>query len=176
MLYNLFWREPRMVSIENPILGYKLDPGEPGIPYSAPASRSILRVLSQEISNLMAFKKEAVRNGGYVIYGRISLDLRKRGSFLAATAGKTQVYIYYPGREEKTSEQRFYLPQIKNTSVRELERKINELERKYHSSSDPFERQNIRRNIIRLRLALNALKSGLNIPEFLIGVLIDHLV
>ena len=165
-----------MISIENPILGYKLDPGEPGIPYSAPASRSILRVLSQEISNLIAFKKEAMRNGGYVIYGKISLDLRKRGSFLAAVAGKTQVYIYYPNREERMNEQKFYLPQVKHTSVRELERKINELERRYYSSDDPIERQNIKRDITRLRFALNALRSGLRVPEFLLGVLIDHLV
>ena len=165
-----------MISIENPVLGYKLDPGEPGIPYSAPASRSVLRVLSQEISNLIAFKKEALENGGYVIYGRISLDLRKRGSFLAAVAGKTQVYIYYPGKKETSNEQEFYLPQVRHTSVRELERKINELERKLYSSSDPIERQNIKRDLTRLRLALNTLRSGLKIPEFLLGVLIDHLV
>jgi len=74
------------------------------------------------------------------------------------------------------NEQKFYLPQVKHTSVRELERKINELERRYYSSDDPIERQNIKRDITRLRFALNALRSGLRVPEFLLGVLIDHLV
>ncbi|MCD6552090.1 hypothetical protein, partial [Thermotoga sp.] len=109
--------------ISNPVLGYKLDPGEPGIPYSAPASRSVLRVLSQEISNLVAFKKEALREGGYVIYSNIALDMRKRGSFLAAIAGRTQVYIYTPADQNtgKTSELQ--------DKQEEIERKILELQR-----------------------------------------------
>ncbi|MFN3284338.1 MAG: hypothetical protein ACK40Q_08930, partial [Pseudothermotoga sp.] len=85
--------------LQNPILGYRLDPGEPGLSHSAPASRSILRVLSQEISNWLAFKREAERNGGVIIQGGITLDLRKRGSFLAAIAGKTTAWIYYPSQQ-----------------------------------------------------------------------------
>ncbi|GAB6188654.1 hypothetical protein JCM30566_03930 [Marinitoga arctica] len=84
--------------IVNPLLGYKLDPGEPGLPSSSPASLSIMRVLSQETGNLMAFKKDAAQNGGYVVYSKISLNMEKRGSFLAAIAGKTQVMIIYKNK------------------------------------------------------------------------------
>jgi len=64
------------------MLGYKLDPGEPGIPSGAPASQSVLRVLNQELANYMDFKKQAAEQGGFVIGGGIYLDLRRRGSFL----------------------------------------------------------------------------------------------
>ncbi|HOJ94631.1 MAG TPA: hypothetical protein PK390_05295, partial [Fervidobacterium nodosum] len=61
--------------IVNPTLGYKLDPGEPGIPSGAPASKSVLRVLGQELANYMDFKKQAMEKGGFIIAGGIFLDM-----------------------------------------------------------------------------------------------------
>ena len=156
--------------ISNPVLGYKLDPGEPGIPYSAPASRSVLRVLSQEISNLVAFKKEALREGGYVIYSNIALDMRKRGSFLAAIAGRTQVYIYTPADQNtgKTSELQ--------DKQEEIERKILELQRCLDQETDLVERERLKEDIERLKLALSVLRASFRTPELLVGALLDSLV
>jgi hypothetical protein len=156
--------------ISNPVLGYRLDPGEPGIPYSAPASRSVLRVLSQEISNLLAFKKEALREGGYVVYSNIALDMRKRGSFLAAIAGRTQVYIYTPVSQNGEKVNDFQDRQD------EIERKILELQRRLSQETDPVERERLKEDIERLKLALSVLKAGLRTPELLVGVLLDSLV
>lgn len=149
----------------NPTLGYRLDPGEPGLAYSAPASRSILRVLSQEISNLVAFKKEAMREGGYVVYSNISLDLRKRGSFLAAVAGRTQVLVYKPVERI-----------IEEDTRREIEDKINQLRAQLIRETNPLIKERLEEDIRRLEIALTVLKSGLKIPELLLGVLLDTLV
>lgn len=149
----------------NPTLGYRLDPGEPGLAYSAPASRSILRVLSQEISNLVAFKKEAMREGGYVVYSNISLDLRKRGSFLAAVAGRTQVLVYKPVERI-----------IAEDTRREIEDKINQLRAQLMRETNPLIKERLEEDIRRLEIALTVLKSGLKIPELLLGVLLDTLV
>ncbi|KAF2959783.1 hypothetical protein [Thermotoga sp. 38H-to] len=160
--------------ISNPVLGYKLDPGEPGIPHFAPASRSIMRVLSQEISNLIYFKKEALRKGGMIIYSNIALDLRKRGSFLAAVAGRTQVFIYTP--ETKSSERTHSLGSELQNKQQEIERKILELERRLKTETDPLERERLKEDLERLKLALNILKASLRAPELLVGVLLDSLV
>ncbi len=149
----------------NPTLGYRLDPGEPGLAYSAPASRSILRVLSQEISNLVAFKKEAMREGGYVVYSNISLDLRKRGSFLAAVAGRTQVLVYKPVERI-----------LEEDTRREIEDKINQLRAQLIRETNPLIKERLEEDIRRLEIALTVLKSGLKIPELLLGVLLDTLV
>ena len=149
----------------NPTLGYRLDPGEPGLAYSAPASRSILRVLSQEVSNLVAFKKEAMREGGYVVYSNISLDLRKRGSFLAAVAGRTQVLVYKPVERI-----------IEEDTRREIEDKINQLRAQLMRETNPLIKERLEEDIRRLEIALTVLKSGLKIPELLLGVLLDTLV
>lgn len=149
----------------NPTLGYRLDPGEPGLAYSAPASRSILRVLSQEVSNLVAFKKEAMREGGYVVYSNISLDLRKRGSFLAAVAGRTQVLIYKPAERI-----------LEEDTRREIEDKINQLRAQLMRETNPLIKERLEEDIRRLEIALTVLKSGLKIPELLLGVLLDTLV
>lgn len=149
----------------NPTLGYRLDPGEPGLAYSAPASRSILRVLFQEISNLVAFKKEAMREGGYVVYSNISLDLRKRGSFLAAVAGRTQVLVYKPVERI-----------LEEDTRREIEDKINQLRAQLIRETNPLIKERLEEDIRRLEIALTVLKSGLKIPELLLGVLLDTLV
>jgi len=124
-----------------------------------------LRVLSQEISNLVAFKKEAMREGGYVVYSNISLDLRKRGSFLAAVAGRTQVLVYKPVERI-----------LEEDTRREIEDKINQLRAQLIRETNPLIKERLEEDIRRLEIALTVLKSGLKIPELLLGVLLDTLV
>jgi len=160
----------------NPILGYKLDPGEPGLAYSAPASMSILRVLTQEVSNYLAFKREAMRKGGFIISGGIYLDLRKRGGFLAAVAGKTKVFMYIPGDKNTQRTQSSQNPnqsQDQLNSKQEIERKIQELQEKIAIAQDPLEREKLERELALLEMALNSFKAALQLPQFLIGALLD---
>ncbi len=158
----------------NPILGYKLDPGEPGLAHSAPASMSIMRVLNQELSNYLAFKKEAMKKGGFIIGGGIFLDLRRRGGFLAAVAGKTKVWMYIPGKRVKTGKNDGN--QETDSDVKtQLKDKINELRMKMDSTTDPAEKEKLQREIDMLELALNSFKASLMLPQFLIGSLLDTL-
>lgn len=146
--------------LENPILGYKLDPGEPGLSHSAPASRSILRVVSQEISNWLAFEREAAKNGGIIIHGGINLDLRRKGSFLAAVAGKTTAWIYYPNGEKVQDNSNEYKDQLR--------KQIRELENKLEAAINSHEKEKIEQQ-------LNFLKLMLNMPAKLIEDLLKPL-
>jgi hypothetical protein len=160
----------------NPILGYKLDPGEPGLAHSAPASMSVLRVLSQEVSNYLAFKREAMRQGGFIISGGIYLDLRKRGGFLAAVAGKTKVFMYIPGgknSQHNTKEGEDPRDQSEVQSRQEIERRIQELEQKISQTQDPVEREKLERELTLLEMALNSFNASLELPQFLVGALLD---
>jgi len=143
----------------NPTLGYKLDPGEPGLAYSAPASRSVIRVLSQELSNLIAFKNQALREGGVVIYSKISLDMQKRGMFLAAVAGKTEVKIYIPGDERKTfSNDNSMLYNLQGTDESQkfkLEKLKHLLELKLLTEKDPEKLQEIENKLMLIESILN---------------------
>ncbi len=159
----------------NPILGYKLDPGEPGLAHSAPASMSILRVLNQEISNYMAFKKKAMEKGGFIISGGIFLDLQRRGGFLAAVAGKTKVWMYIPG--DKRAGRIKGSTDIDETNMKaQIKKEIENLRIKMETATDPLEREKLSREIEMLELALNSFKAALMLPQFLIGSLLDTLV
>ncbi|WGS65049.1 hypothetical protein [Marinitoga aeolica] len=154
----------------NPLLGYRLDPGEPGLANSAPASLSIIRVLSQETGNLMAFKKEAARNGGYVVYSKISLDIQKRGAFLAAVAGKTQAMIIYKNKnsdnEENKNTSNIDNNKIDNNKnkkeqkIKKLEILIDQLKNYLNSESDPEIKSEIENKIKILENQLIMLKLG----------------
>ncbi|APT73896.1 hypothetical protein BW47_04890 [Thermosipho melanesiensis] len=153
--------------MSNPILGYKLDPGEPGLSHSAPASRSVLRVLNQELSNYYAFKRKAEKEGGFIISGGIYLDLRKRGSFLAAVAGKTKVWMYIPGKKENSKGQ--------PVDTRHISDKIREIEMKMKVETDPVKKEELKRQILLLEIAKNALMFGMAIPKYLLGILFDNI-
>ncbi|WP_052913147.1 MULTISPECIES: hypothetical protein [unclassified Marinitoga] len=152
----------------NPILGYKLDPGEPGIASGAPASMSIIRVLSQETGNLMAFKKEAIQNGGYVIYSKISLDIQKRGAFLAAVAGKTQVMIAYKNKMDNSPKNDDNiiennpnkLDNKKDDKIKRLEELINNLKNYIKTETDPDIKSELENKIKTLENKLLMLKLG----------------
>jgi len=87
------------LEISNPILYYKLDPGEPGLATPARASESVARVASHEIGNIVRFKKETSERGGIIVYSNIFLNMQFAGSFLAATSGLSEVYIIYPAKK-----------------------------------------------------------------------------
>ncbi|ONN27196.1 hypothetical protein XJ44_05275 [Thermosipho affectus] len=156
----------KVSAISNPMLGYKLDLGEPGLSHGAPASRSVLRVLNQELSNYFAFKRKAEKEGGYIISGGIYLDIRKRGSFLAAVAGKTKVWMYIPGRksEEKSTP----------VDTRHISDKIRQIEMKLKLEQDPVKREELKRQILLLEIAKNALAFGMSVPKYLLGILFDQ--
>ena len=160
----------------NPILGYKLDPGEPGLAHSAPASMSILRVLTQEVSNYLAFKREAVEKGGFIISGGIYLDLRKRGGFLAAVAGKTKVWMYIPGeRNARKEEEPDDVHRSREDEKAFLKDKLQELKMKLQITDDPQEKERLEREIALLEMALSSFKASLVLPQFLVGALLDTL-
>ncbi|MBM7558285.1 hypothetical protein [Marinitoga litoralis] len=147
----------------NPILGYKLDPGEPGIASSAPASLSIIRVLSQETSNLIAFKKQAAINGGYVVYSKISLDMQKRGAFLAAVAGKTEVKIAYPNENKDENKTNNNNDKSNKSEIKKLEDLINKLKKFLSSEDNPDIKKELENKIKSLESQLFLLKLGKNI-------------
>lgn len=89
------------LNITNPVLHYKLDPGEPGLATPTRASQSIAKVATHEGTNIRRFKMEALRKGGVVIYSNIHLNLEYKGSFLAATSGKSNALIIIPGKERE---------------------------------------------------------------------------
>lgn len=135
-------------SVSNPTLGYRLDPGELGLWNSVSAGRSILRVLTQEISNWLYFKRKVEREGGVIIQGGISLDLRKRGSFLAAVAGRTTVWVYYPGEKTQAN------PSMEQQYKQQIQEKIRELENQLNFAT-PEEKEKLEQQIQLLRMAMN---------------------
>ncbi|MDM7321347.1 MAG: hypothetical protein P3W91_006440, partial [Fervidobacterium sp.] len=149
------------------------------VPFGAPASQSFLRVMSQEFANYIDFKKQAAEQGGFIIYGGIYLDVQKRGSFLAAVAGKTKVLIYVPGQQNGNTSQENQQNKIgedSNLKRNEIERKIDELYRKLQQTVDPTEREKLLQQILLLTMAINALMAGMKIPELLVGIILNTTV
>jgi hypothetical protein len=157
------------ISFDNPILYYKLDPGEMGIATPSTAMLSVARVAGHETGNAARMRAEAIANGGYVIYSAITLDMRKRGAFLAAVAGKTTVEVYYPhgkskvdnedGKKVKGEES---LSPIQNVEMK-LKNALSALRNILKSTVDSSERKRIKEKIAEIQNALNMLKMG-NIP------------
>ncbi|HOK87204.1 MAG TPA: hypothetical protein PKI14_06445 [Fervidobacterium sp.] len=134
----------------------------------------------------MDFKKQAAEQGGFVIGGGIYLDLRKRGSFLAAVAGETKVFMYVPGSKTdaigktpgqngENSDQNTSEP-TNDIRKSEVSEKIDELYRKLSTTSDPYEREKLEQQVIMLTMAMNALMFGMKMPEILIGMLLNTVV
>lgn len=86
------------IQFNNPVLHYRLDPGEPGIPYPSRASMSVARVASHEAGNIMRFRSKAAREGGIVVDTKIYLNRKQVGPYLAATSGYSEARIIYPDR------------------------------------------------------------------------------
>ncbi len=81
--------------LNNPTIGFKLDPGEPGIAGSAPASTSALKVIPHELANIRRFEAEARAKGGIVINEEITLDIQRVGSYLTVAGGHSKAVILY---------------------------------------------------------------------------------
>ena len=79
--------------INDPRIGYRLDPGEPGVLRSASASTSTLRVVEQEQRNLNRFRSRAVQEGKTVVFASIKYLRQFRGSFMATVGGETRVVL-----------------------------------------------------------------------------------
>ncbi len=101
-----------LTAVSNPILYYKLDPGEMGIAAPASASQSVLRVASHELGNIHRFEAEAMEKGGIVIYENIYLNRQFVGSFLAARSGESKAYIIFPKHKKVNTA----LPKNKETN------------------------------------------------------------
>ncbi len=84
----------------DPMLYYKLDPGEWGSSAPATAATSISRVASHESANIQRFEHKAAQKGCYVIGKDLYLNLNKEGSYLAATSGRSSVLTYCPKKEK----------------------------------------------------------------------------
>jgi len=82
--------------LNNPVLGYRLDPGEPGVLRSSSARDSARAVTSQEQHNSHRLQSEALMSGRIVVATNISYSHARAGSYMAVTAGLTTV-ISKPG-------------------------------------------------------------------------------
>ena len=106
----------------NPILYYKLDPGEWGSSAPATAGSSVAHVSSHESSNILRFESEAARKGCYVIAKDLYLNLQQDGMYLAATSGRSSVITYCPKKEKEQA--------IRGNLGSEIDKKIHQYNRK----------------------------------------------
>ncbi len=115
----------------NPVLGYRLDPGEPGMLRRAKASESFIEVSAQERRNINRLKTQAVREGRQVLFARIKYTYGIDGSYSSLRAGETTVVSKKaekqnpvikenPDKEEELLEN----PLIKNAEDEELEENL----------------------------------------------------
>ncbi|MCS7233175.1 MAG: hypothetical protein N3C62_04375 [Synergistetes bacterium] len=171
--------------IENPILYYRLDPGEMGLAIPARASESILRVSSHEVANIRRFEAEAAQREGVVIYKNVSLDLAFEGSFLAARAGKSEVRVIY-----KKSGGRIVLERIEDPDVNRermkfsLERKKELLEQRKKAirrdtsldlDQKEFKIRNLERRIKEIERLIALLDTKLGVP-FMGAIFLNFMV
>jgi hypothetical protein len=87
---------PDPLRITNPTLGFRLDPGEPGMLRRGKASQATLLVTGQEHRNLVRLKSEAIREGRVVIHADTSYGRAFAGPYLTTTSGLTTVISRAP--------------------------------------------------------------------------------
>lgn len=180
--------------ITNPYLGYGLDPGERGLSLSSPASMSIMRVASHEARNIAQFKNKAAQEGGVVLYSDIDLTFRKRGSYLAAVAGKSTAVILYrkDSKDAKNIDGYMVSSQSekkdpnsiksenkdeksianKDKSKENVKKQIKDIENKLRLETDPKKREDLEKKLNLYKLLENFSKTGLS-PDFANGVNIN---
>lgn len=86
----------RPQALANPSLGFRLDPGEPGVLRQASASDSTLRVAEQEGRNTRRLEAQALREGRVVTRSVRTFTRGPEGSFLTTVAGLTRVESVEP--------------------------------------------------------------------------------
>ncbi len=106
----------------NPILYYKLDPGEWGSSAPATAGTSIAHVSSHESSNILRFESEATKKGCYVVAKDLYLNLQQDGMYLAATSGRSSVLTYCPKKDKEQA--------VKGNVGSEIDKKIHQYDKK----------------------------------------------
>jgi hypothetical protein len=179
--------------LSNPYLGYGLDPGERGLSLSSPASMSIMRVASHEARNIAQFKNKAAQEGGTVLYTDIDLTFRKRGSYLAAVAGKsTAVVLYRKDAEEARNIDNYMVSSqtqkrdpfsiegedeqenkiSSNSSGQNVEEQIKNIENKLRIENDPEKREELEQKLELYKLLKNFSNSGLS-ADFANGININ---
>ncbi len=79
------------LSMNDPTIYFRLDPGEPGVRTSAKASESTLLVTSQELRNINRLKAEAVQDGHDILYTNITYTPDAVGAYHTITSGHTVV-------------------------------------------------------------------------------------
>lgn len=93
------------LQISNPVMGFRLDPGEPGVLHRGKANQATLLVTGQEHRNLVRLKSEAIREGRVIIHAGIKFGRKFQGPYLTTASGLTTV-ISRPARpnlfEEET--------------------------------------------------------------------------
>lgn len=77
--------------VSSPTLYFRLDPGEPGVLRSSPASESTYLVFAQETRNLTRLTARAAQEGQKVIFADVSLAFSQVGNRVVATSGHTKV-------------------------------------------------------------------------------------
>jgi hypothetical protein len=142
----------------DPVLHYKLDPGEWGSSAPSSAALSIGRVSQHEADNIGRFKKEALQKGCYVVQSSVSLNISKQGEYLAATSGKSQAIIYCPNKNK-----------LKNTNNDDnnsgfsplsiYDNQINQLKEQEKYTQDPKQKEKIDQQIQALKLQRQTLKA-----------------
>jgi hypothetical protein len=90
--------------MSNPVLGFRLDPGEPGVIHSSKASTSTIAVFSQENRNRNRLVAEAVRRGERVIRTDVNLKFTRNGSYVSANSGHTAVKSIKANGDAKKAE------------------------------------------------------------------------
>lgn len=179
--------------LSNPYLGYGLDPGERGLSLSSPASMSIMRVASHEARNIAQFKNKAAQEGGVVLYTDIDLTLRKRGSYLAAVAGKSTAVILYRKDVEEARNIDGYMVSSQSqrrdpssvegkeeeenkvngtNSEQNVEEQIENIENKLRIENDPEKREELEQKLEMYKLLKNFSGSGLS-ADFASGLNIN---
>jgi hypothetical protein len=142
----------------NPILHYKLDPGEWGSSIPSSAALSIGRVSQHEADNIDRFKKEAIQKGCYVVQSSVFLNISKQGEYLAATSGKSQAIIYCPKKDKLKNTNNDY----SNSGFSPLsiyDNQINQLKEQEKYIQDPKQKEKIDQQIQALKLQRQTLKS-----------------
>jgi len=84
------------LAINNPTLGFRLDPGEPGMLRRGRATEATLLVTGQEHRNLVRLKSEALREGRVIIHASSKFGRAFQGPFLTTTSGLTTVISRAP--------------------------------------------------------------------------------
>ena len=103
----------RNISLSDPYMYYRLDPGEVGPTLPVKASQSVMHVASHEAANLARMKYNAWSKGGIVIYENLHLNLTKKGNYIAASSGYSEVKVIYPleNKDKLKDDNEFSIPQ-----------------------------------------------------------------